>query len=187
MKGKIFIFSAPSGAGKNTLINKILSRYPLFSYSISATTRTPRQNEKDGVDYYFKTKSQFMSMIKNGELIEHEIVHGNYYGTPKSSVDFILKKGKNVIMDIDVKGKLKVDKVYPDSISIFIKTSSIEELERRLRLRALDTRENIALRIKNAEQEITLADKKGNYNYILINDVLNTAVKKLFKIIEKNI
>ena len=113
MKAKLFIVSAPSGAGKNSLIEQALKRRPDLVYSISATTRPPRNNEKEGVDYFFKTEAEFQEMISKNQLVEFEKVHGHYYGTPKSFIQDMLEQGKNVIMDIDVKGKLEIDKVYP--------------------------------------------------------------------------
>ena len=133
MKNKLFVMSAASGAGKTTLKDKVIGEFPDIVYSISATTRKPREGEVDGVHYFFKTKEEFEQMIKDNALVEYNLVHGNYYGTPKFFVEDMLKQGKRVLFDIDVFGKVNFDKVYPEATGILILPPSEEELERRLR------------------------------------------------------
>ena len=133
MKSKLFVMSAASGAGKTTLKDKVIGEFPDIVYSISATTRAPREGEVNGVHYFFKTKEEFEQMIKDNALVEYNLVHGNYYGTPKSFVEDMLKQGKRVLFDLDVFGKVNFDKVYPDATGILILPPSEEELERRLR------------------------------------------------------
>ena len=128
MKSKLFVMSAASGAGKTTLKDKVIGEFPDIVYSISATTRAPREGEVNGVHYFFKTKEEFEQMIKDDALVEYNLVHGNYYGTPKSFVEDMLKQGKRVLFDLDVFGKVNFDKVYPDATAILILPPSEEEL-----------------------------------------------------------
>ena len=175
--------SAASGAGKTTLKDKVIQKFPDIRYSISATTRAPRVGEVDGVHYFFKTKEEFLKMIEDDALVEWNEVHGNFYGTPKSFVEETLAKGERVIFDIDVFGKVNFDKVYPDATGILILPPSSEELERRLRSRASDSEEVIKLRLENAEKEIDFAKNNGKYEYVIINDDLEKAAKELENIL----
>lgn len=183
MKNRLFVMSAASGAGKTTLKDKVIQKFPDIRYSISATTRDPRAGEVDGVHYFFKTKEEFLKMIEDDALVEWNEVHGNFYGTPKSFVEETLAKGERVIFDIDVFGKVNFDKVYPDATGILILPPSSEELERRLRSRASDSEEVIKLRLKNAEKEIDFAKNNGKYEYVIINDDLEVAAKELENIL----
>lgn len=175
--------SAASGAGKTTLKDKVIQKFPDIRYSISATTRAPRAGEIDGVHYFFKTKEEFLKMIEDDALVEWNEVHGNFYGTPKSFVEETLAKGERVIFDIDVFGKVNFDKVYPDATGILILPPSSEELERRLRSRASDSEEVIKLRLENAEKEIDFAKNNGKYEHVIINDDLEKAAKELENIL----
>jgi len=183
MKNRLFVMSAASGAGKTTLKDKVIQKFPDIRYSISATTRVPRVGEVDGVHYFFKTKEEFLKMIEDDALVEWNEVHGNFYGTPKSFVEETLAKGERVIFDIDVFGKVNFDKVYPDATGILILPPSSEELERRLRSRASDSEEVIKLRLENAEKEIDFAKNNGKYEYVIINDDLEKAAKELENIL----
>ncbi|MBO5949732.1 MAG: guanylate kinase [Fibrobacteraceae bacterium] len=183
MKNRLFVMSAASGAGKTTLKDKVIQKFPDIRYSISATTRAPRAGEVDGVHYFFKTKEEFLKMIEDDALVEWNEVHGNFYGTPKSFVEETLAKGERVIFDIDVFGKVNFDKVYPDATGILILPPSSEELERRLRSRASDSEEVIKLRLENAEKEIDFAKNNGKYEYVIINDDLEKAAKELENIL----
>lgn len=183
MKNRLFVMSAASGAGKTTLKDKVIQKFPDIRYSISATTRAPRVGEVDGVHYFFKTKEEFLKMIEDDALVEWNEVHGNFYGTPKSFVEETLAKGERVIFDIDVFGKVNFDKVYPDATGILILPPSSEELERRLRSRASDSEEVIKLRLENAEKEIDFAKNNGKYEYVIINDDLEKAAKELENIL----
>ena len=175
MKNKLFVMSAASGAGKTTLKDLVIKDFPDIKYSISATTRKPREGEIDGVHYFFKTKEEFEQMIKDDALVEYNLVHGNYYGTPKSFVEKTLAEGNRVLFDLDVFGKVNFDKVYPDATGIFILPPSDEELERRLRGRGTDSEEVIQLRLANAKKEIEFAKTKGKYEYTIVNDDLQKA------------
>ena len=183
MKNRLFVMSAASGAGKTTLKDKVIQKFPDIRYSISATTRAPRAGEVDGVHYFFKTKEEFLKMIEDDALVEWNEVHRNFYGTPKSFVEETLAKGERVIFDIDVFGKVNFDKVYPDATGILILPPSSEELERRLRSRASDSEEVIKLRLENAEKEIDFAKNNGKYEYVIINDDLEKAAKELENIL----
>ena len=177
--------SAASGAGKTTLKDLVIKDFPDIKYSISATTRKPREGEIDGVHYFFKTKEEFEQMIKDDALVEYNLVHGNYYGTPKSFVEKTLAEGNRVLFDIDVFGKINFDKVYPDATGIFIMPPSDEELERRLRGRGTDSEEVIQLRLENAKKEIEFAKTKGKYEYTIINDDLQKAADELRAILNQ--
>ncbi|MBR6449766.1 MAG: guanylate kinase [Fibrobacter sp.] len=185
MKNKLFVMSAASGAGKTTLKDLVIKDFPDIKYSISATTRKPREGEIDGVHYFFKTKEEFEQMIKDNALVEYNLVHGNYYGTPKSFVEKTLAEGNRVLFDLDVFGKVNFDKVYPDATGIFIMPPSDEELERRLRGRGTDSEEVIQLRLANAKKEIEFAKTKGKYEYTIINDDLQKAADELRAILKQ--
>ena len=184
MKSKLFVMSAASGAGKTTLKDKVIGEFPDIVYSISATTRKPREGEVDGVHYFFKTKEEFEKLIKEDGLIEWNEVHGNYYGTPKFFVEDMLRQGKRVIFDLDVFGKVNFDKVYPDATGILILPPSEEELERRLRGRGTDSEEVIRLRLENAKKEMEFAKTKGKYEYTIVNDDLEKAANELRAILK---
>ena len=177
--------SAASGAGKTTLKDLVIKDFPDIKYSISATTRKPREGEIDGVHYFFKTKEEFEQMIKDNALVEYNLVHGNYYGTPKSFVEKTLAEGNRVLFDLDVFGKVNFDKVYPEATGIFIMPPSDEELERRLRGRGTDSEEVIQLRLANAKKEIEFAKTKGKYEYTIINDDLQKAADELRAILKQ--
>ena len=186
MKNKLFVMSAASGAGKTTLKDLVIKDFPDIKYSISATTRKPREGEIDGVHYFFKTKEEFEQMIKDDALVEYNLGHGNYYGTPKSFVENTLAEGNRVLFDLDVFGKVNFDKVYPDATGIFILPPSDEELERRLRGRGTDSEEVIQLRLANAKKEIEFAKTKGKYEYTIVNDDLQKAADELRAILSQN-
>ena len=185
MKNKLFVMSAASGAGKTTLKDMVIKDFPDIKYSISATTRKPREGEIDGVHYFFKTKEEFEQMIKDNALVEYNLVHGNYYGTPKSFIEKTLAEGNRVLFDLDVFGKVNFDKVYPDATGIFIMPPSDEELERRLRGRGTDSEDVIQLRLANAKKEIEFAQTKGKYEYTIVNDDLNKAADELRAILKQ--
>ena len=154
-------------------------------YSISATTRAPREGEVDGTHYFFKSRDEFKRMIENNELVEWNEVHGNFYGTPKSFVEKMLSEGKRVLFDLDVFGKINFDKVYPEAIGILILPPSLEILEQRLRNRNTDSDEVISLRLHNARKEIEFAKQNGKYEYEIVNDNLDDAVNQLRKILSE--
>lgn len=180
--GRLFILSAPSGAGKTTLCQEILKHFPAIRYSISHTTRLPRPGERDGVDYYFITEEEFVNGIQEGSWAEWAKVHDNYYGTSNRFLDKILLSGYDVLLDIDVQGTIQIMKQYPDAITIFIMPPSLEKLNQRLRLRGTDSDEVIEKRIQNAKEEI---ERKGIYQHTVVNDQLEKAKQELFQIIHQ--
>lgn len=175
-KGKIIIISAPSGTGKSTIINEIFKRGNVdMQFSVSATNRPPREGEKDGVNYHFLTTDQFHHAIDNDQFVEFEEVYpGRYYGTLRSEVDDKCNRGINVVLDIDVKGGVRVKEMFANrALSIFIMPPSVEALRQRLEGRATDSAEQIAQRVDKAEFEISFAPK---YDTVVVNDDLNKAV-----------
>ncbi|MFH1540858.1 MAG: guanylate kinase [Elusimicrobiota bacterium] len=175
------VISAPSGAGKTTLIKLLMKKVRGFSYSVSDTTRSTTLKEKNGKDYFFISKKEFLRRKKAGEFIETAIVHGYYYGTPKKQLDGKLKSGKNVILDIDVIGAINIKKYYPQSLLIFIAPPSIKILEERIKNRHRDSKSDIQKRLKNARKEISY---KKFYDYVIINDSIKRAFDELKKIIK---
>ena len=182
-EGKIFVFSAPSGAGKNTLINFVRKAIPEMVYSISATTRSPRVGEVAGRDYFFLTEEEFRRRIREGGFAEWALVHGHYYGTPRNPINATILAGRHVIMDIDVVGKIKFDNAYPRAIGILILPPSLEVLENRLRARGSDDEKTIQLRMINARREIEFAKTQGKYEYTIVNDDLAAAENETLTLI----
>lgn len=180
-RGKIIIFSAPSGAGKSTIISALRERGIPFVFSVSATSRPPRGEEKEGEHYYFLTPEEFEAKISAGEFLEYEEVYkGRYYGTLRSEVDRKVAAGLNVVLDIDVVGALNVKKIYGDEAkTIFIMPPSIEALKQRLSARATDEADKIAERVAKAEWEIGHADR---FDAVVVNDDLSTACNEAEKI-----
>ena len=181
-KGHLFIISAPSGAGKSTILMAILKEDPRLRYSISCTTRPPRGNERDGVDYYFISDAAFRKKIDSGELAEWAEVHGHLYGTSSKFLEESFRRGHDILFDIDVEGAKKLYAKYPEAILIFIAPPSMEELRRRLAERGTDSADAIEQRMKNAEAE--MAEVKW-YHQVIVNDDLALAVSQLKAIIEK--
>lgn len=188
-KGVIFVFSAPSGAGKTTILKFLKESIPELVYSISATTRKPRKGEIDKQHYFFMSEKEFLDRKEKNEFAEWAFVHGNYYGTPKSFIDNTINKGSHIIMDIDVFGKKQFDKVYPEAVGILILPPGLQELEKRLRGRNSDDEETILLRLENARKEMEFARKEGKYEYTIVNDNLGQtkcSVESLVKSIIQN-
>lgn len=178
--GRLFIVSAPSGAGKTTLCNAVLKKFPDLCYSISHTTRAPRPGESDGVDYFFISKDEFKKRIKQDIWAEWAKVYGHYYGTSARFIDRHLSAGKDILMDIDYNGTRKILAKYPDSITIFIMPPSPASLEQRLLNRGTDSAETIAKRLENAKTEMA---KKDHYRHIVVNDSLPRAIDRLSAIL----
>ncbi len=178
-KGTLFIVSGPSGCGKGTVLAEILKQDNVY-YSVSATTRAPRPGEVNGVNYHFLSKDEFEKLIENGGMLEYANYCGNYYGTPKKPVEDMLAEGKNVILEIEVQGALKVMEKCPEAVSVFILPPSLKELRRRLHKRGTETEEVIEKRIGEAAGEIR---KAVNYDYVMINGELEIAVSDLLSII----
>jgi len=184
-KGSLIVFSAPSGAGKTTLLDYLRITIPELVYSISATTRSPRRGEEHGVHYFFMSEEEFKEKIEQEAFAEWEMVHGNYYGTPRGFIDATRDLGKNIVMDIDVFGKKKFDTIYPDAIGILILPPGLQELEKRLRSRNTDSEEIIERRLTNASVEMNYALCEGKYEYRVINDSLEQAKKETLAVVRK--
>lgn len=182
MSNKVVIFSAPSGSGKSTIVNHILGLHPEMEFSVSATSRAPRGQEKDGVEYYFFTADEFRRMISEDKFVEHEEVYsGSFYGTLKSEVNRIWDKGHVIIFDVDVKGGVNLKKYFKEkALSVFIQAPSVEELRRRLVARGTDSPQAIEKRVAKAAEEMTYADK---FDYILVNDDLQKAYTEAERIV----
>ncbi|MCF6246472.1 MAG: guanylate kinase [Desulfobacula sp.] len=180
--GKLFIVSAPSGAGKTTLIKHLLRRFKTLSYSVSHTTRPPRGAEQDGIDYFFINFDEFEQKISQGQMLEWAKVHDNYYGTSRQFVEDSLAKGESLLLDIDVQGGFQIMESSLEPVCIFIMPPSFEELERRLLGRGTDSADIIEKRLENARQEMA---QKNRYNHILLNDDLDRAIEELCDIFKK--
>ncbi|MBQ6178596.1 MAG: guanylate kinase [Bacteroidales bacterium] len=184
MDNKVLIFSAPSGSGKSTIVNHILGLYPgSMEFSVSATSRPPRGEEKHGREYYFLSPDEFRKAVKEDKFVEFEEVYeGRFYGTLKSECERIWAAGHVIIFDVDVKGGVNLKKYFGDkALSIFIKAPSVEVLRERLVKRGTDSPEAIEERVAKAEEEMTYAPK---FDYVLVNDDLNTAYAESEKVVE---
>ena len=181
-KGILAVVSGFSGAGKGTLMKALLSQYAdQYALSISATTRSPRTGEEHGREYFFLKKEEFEQMIAEDALIEHACYVGNYYGTPKSYVMEQMEAGKDVILEIEIQGALKVKEKFPETLLLFVTPPNAGELERRLRGRGTETEEVICSRLKRAAEEAEYMDQ---YDYILVNDVLEDCVRDMHELIQ---
>lgn len=182
-EGKLIILVAPSGAGKTTIAKRLVKDYPGIKFSVSATTRKPREGEADGKDYYFMSREEFNGKIEaNGFLEWEEFYNGSRYGTLRSEVDKLIKSGYFPLLDIEVKGALNVKRIYgARSVSIFIQPPSIEELKKRLVNRGTENNASLETRLKRAEKELMYANE---FDYTVINDELDTAYKQVTTIVE---
>jgi guanylate kinase len=179
--GKLIVVSAPSGAGKTTIVKAILDKYPSMLFSVSAATRTKRETEIDGKDYFFLPRQEFERRIRAGELVEWEEIYGNLYGTLKSEVDKTLSGGNAMLFDIDVKGGLSIKRKYPnDSVLIFVKPPSIEILEARLRGRKTEDETTFKRRMDRVAMELGMASQ---FDYQVVNDDLPAAIVEVDKIV----
>lgn len=179
-KGVLTVISGFSGAGKGTVVKELISRYP-YSLSISATTRSPREGEVDGREYFFKTREEFEQLIKEEKLIEYAQYVGNYYGTPKEYVVQQLEQGKDVILEIEMQGALRVRDVFPQVNLIFLAPPSVEELESRLRSRGTETEDVIAQRMARAGEECVFMQ---DYDYVVENGDLDQCVEQIHQLIQ---
>lgn len=185
MNNKVIIFSAPSGAGKSTIVNHILGMHPELEFSISATSRAPRGMERHGVEYYFFTADDFRTMIAEDRFVEYEEVYpGSFYGTLKSEVERIWAKGHAIVFDIDVQGGVNLKRIFGDqAFSVFIQAPSVEVLRERLIGRGTDTPEAIERRVAKAASEMEFAE--GRFDHVLVNDDLQKAFKEAEMIIDE--
>ena len=179
-KGVLLVISAPSGAGKGTIIKRLMDDDRSLKLSVSATTRAPRPGEIDGEDYFFLSREEFDDLVKNGEMLEHAEYVGNCYGTPKGPVERWLEDGQDVILEIDVQGGQQVKKTMPECVSIFILPPSMKELENRLRGRSTEMDAVVDARLQAAREEVRHAEE---YDYVVINDTVDKAVEEIKTII----
>ena len=179
--GRLFVISGASGVGKSTVLKRVLSARSDITFSVSATTRAPREGEIEGVSYYFVTHEKFRQMIDNDEFVEYDDHMNNYYGTPRTQLDEKLARG-DVFLDIEPVGAFNVRAQRPDAVLIFIAPPSFEELERRLRSRGDTAEDQIQVRLARARWEMEQSEK---YDYIVINDQVETCADEILKIIEK--
>jgi guanylate kinase len=179
-RGNIIVLSAPSGAGKTTLCQKLLEQMPDVRMSISYTTRQPRAGEVDGVDYFFVSEDRFRSMIETAAFVEWAEVHGNFYGTARKYIEDVCASGNDVLLDIDVQGARQIQKIFPQSVLIFVLPPSQQALRQRLEGRKTDPPEVIAKRLRKAKDEIR---QYHLYNYVIINDILDQALIELLSIV----
>ena len=180
-KGTLVLFSGPSGVGKDTVLEIVLNKNKELQKSISLTTREIRDNEVDGKDYYFITKSAFEDMIKNDEVLEFAQYGKNFYGTPKAPIDKWLDEGKTIILKIEVQGAKKIKELYPDAVGIFIMPPSMDELEKRLRFRGTESEDDIKRRLDIAKREI---EKSVDYDYLVVNDETDLASDNVLNIVK---
>lgn len=180
-KGILIVISGFAGSGKGTITKELLKRYDNYRFSVSATTRAPRPGEVDGKDYFFVTREEFEKMIAEGELLEHAEYVGNYYGTPKSYVERMLNEGKDVILEIEYIGAFNAKKAFKDAALVFITPPSVEEVYNRLKGRNTETEDVIIKRIRRGQEEASIMDK---YDYIVVNDDLETAINDIHQIVK---
>jgi len=180
-KGILLVVSGFAGAGKGTLVNELLKQFDNYALSISATTRKPRGQEVDGREYFFKTTEEFEKMIAQGELIEYANYVGNYYGTPKTYVEEQLNAGKDVILEIEIQGALKVKEKFPETLLLFVTPPSAAILKDRLVGRGTETMDVVEMRMRRAAEE---AEGLASYDYIVVNDDLQTCVTQMHNIIQ---
>lgn len=180
--GKIIAISAPSGAGKTTIVKEILKRYPELVFSVSATTRPKRDTETEGIEYFFINEEEFKKKIENNEFVEWEKFYDYYYGTFRSFVDNNINDGRSVLLEIEVKGALSIKRIYPESHVIYIMPPSYEELVKRLKNRNTETAEDFHKRIERAKMELSLKDQ---FDYIVVNEILDKAIKETSELVKK--
>ncbi|SMC28559.1 guanylate kinase [Andreprevotia lacus DSM 23236] len=179
-KGNVFVVTAPSGAGKTTLVAALLAADQNVQLSISFTTRAPRAGEVNGKDYHFVERAQFESMINAGELLEHAEVYGNYYGTSQTWINQVIENGRDILLEIDWQGAQQVRRLFPDSIGLFVLPPSVDVLETRLRNRGKDSEEIIARRMAAAREEISHVDE---FDYVIVNEHIDEAVRDIVSIV----
>ncbi|MBK8625105.1 MAG: guanylate kinase [Saprospiraceae bacterium] len=183
MKGKMFIFTAPSGAGKTTIVKHLLAKYEDLGFSVSATTRNKRDHEVDGKDYYFLSVDEFIAKVANGDFVEwEEVYHDQYYGTLKSEVERVWAMGKHLVFDIDVRGAENIKKLYNDScMSVFVRPPSVSTLIQRLTQRNTETPESLEKRVNKVKNEMSF---ENSFDIVLVNDLLDISLREAEHIVD---
>ncbi|XP_003747017.1 guanylate kinase [Galendromus occidentalis] len=181
------VICGPSGSGKSTLLKRLLKANECFSLSVSHTTRKPRLNEVNGVDYHFVSREEMEKAIENGDFIEHTQFSGNMYGTSKSAVRAVMEKGRICILDIEIEGVKNIKNTDLDPLYVFVKPPSLQELERRLRNRQTETEESLSSRLKRAVDEMAYGDEAGNFDLVIVNDDRDDAYASLESFLQKEI
>ncbi len=179
-RGNLFVMSAPSGAGKNAILEEVRRREDRVAATVSATTRAPRPAEIDGVDYHFMDLEEFNRRVAAGEFLEWAEVHGNRYGTLRSEMERCLATGRDVILELDVQGMRSLRRIMPGVVTVFLMPPSMEELERRLRFRGTNDEDDIRLRLANAEREMAT---RGEYDHVVVNDTIDRAAAEMIQIL----
>ncbi len=179
-RGNLFVMSAPSGAGKNAILEEVRRREDRVAATVSATTRAPRPAEIDGVDYHFMDLEEFNRRVAAGEFLEWAEVHGNRYGTLRSEMERCLATGRDVILELDVQGMRSLRRIMPGVVTVFLMPPSMEELERRLRFRGTNDEDDIRLRLANAEREMAA---RGEYDHVVVNDTIDRAAAEMIQIL----
>lgn len=179
-RGLLIVVSGPSGAGKGTVLSHAFNNYPNLRYSVSVTTRAPREGERDGVDYFFKDIEEYMRMLHDNEFLEHQCVYGNYYGTPRKNVEELLEQGYDVVLEIDVKGALEIKNKFNEAVMIFLTPSDRKTIEERLRKRSTETDEELMVRMGSALEELKQAVL---YDYIVVNEDAEQGANDILAII----
>lgn len=180
-KGLLVVLSGPSGVGKGSVCNQLLKFYEGLVYSTSITTREPREGEVEGREYFFTGRERFEQMIEKGDFLEWASVYGNYYGTPWGNVEKNISKGKNVILELDIQGALEVQRRFPEGVYIFLLPPSFSELKKRILNRGTESEKDLSKRLKAAKEEVFVARK---YEYLIVNEEINSSAKKVYSIIE---
>lgn len=180
-KGILFILSGPSGVGKGTVRKRLFEQVNDLKYSISMTTRDKRPGEKEGIDYFYKTRKEFQSLIEQKQLLEYAEYVNNYYGTPREYVEKTLEKGQDVFLEIEVQGAMQVKENFPEGVFIFLFPPSIEELRKRITSRGTESEQLVLNRLKKASKEIKMMDE---YDYVVVNDEVDHAVSKIKSIVQ---
>lgn len=183
MRGRLYVLSGPAGAGKGTIVAEVFKQISDIVYSVSCTTRKPRQGEVNGINYYFLTEEEFREMIEKDQFLEWAYVHGNRYGTQRESIEKHLERGVDVLLEIDIQGAMQVKGKMPEAVTVFIQPPSFDELVSRLKARGTETPEQLEIRIANAKKELAAA---GSYEYRIINDTVDEAVRDFVEIIQKH-